>query len=157
MMQIDCAITSSRLADPKLEAIRLHREDYVFVGAPALLDRVPFAKPEDASKHTLVEIDDNLSLFGYWRDSPKGLALSFGKLTRWGTIEAIRQRILAGAGVGVLPKYLVQNDLDGKRLRIILPKIVPLHDYFRFVIRTDDARRTVFEHLAESLASTPLR
>jgi LysR family glycine cleavage system transcriptional activator len=157
MMQIDCAITSTRLADPKLDAIRLHREDYVFVGAPALLDRVPLAKPEDASKHTLVEIGDDLPLFRYWRDSPKGMPLAFAKLARFGTIEAIRQRVLAGAGVGVLPRYLVQPDLDAKRLRVVLPKVVAQHDYFRLVIRADDARRSVFEALARSMSDFPLR
>ena len=40
----------------------------------------------------------------------------------------IRQRVLAGAGVGVLPKYLVEHDLDAKRLRIVLPNVAPLHD-----------------------------
>lgn len=157
MMQLDCAITSSRLADPKLDAIRIHREDYVFVGAPSLLDRVPFAKVEDAAKHTLVELDDDLPLFRYWRDSPKGEPLAFGRLVRFGTIEAIRQRLVAGAGVGVLPKYLVQPDLDGKRLRVVLPKVVPDHDYFRLVIRTDDPRRSVFESLAAALAAAPLK
>jgi LysR family glycine cleavage system transcriptional activator len=157
MLQLDCAITSTRLGDPKLDSLRLHREDYVFVGAPSLLDRIPFAKPEDASKHTLVEVSEDLSLFRYWRDSPKGVPLSFAKLSRFGTIEAIRQRILAAAGVGVLPKYLVQPDLDAKRLRIVLPKVVPLHDYFRFVIRADDPRRSIFESFAQVLAATPLR
>jgi LysR family transcriptional regulator, glycine cleavage system transcriptional activator len=156
MMQLDCAITSSRLADPKLDSLRLHREDYVFVGAPSLLDKIPFAKAEDANKHTLVEIDDALPLFRYWRDAPKGTPLTFGKLARFGTIEAIRQRVIAGAGVGVVPKYLVQGDLDAKRLRIVLPKVVPQHDYFRLVIRSDDARRSVFDALAQSLSEVPL-
>ncbi len=157
MMQLDCAITSTRLGDPKLEGLRLHREDYVFVGAPGLLDRVPFTKNEDAAKHTLIEMDDDLPLFRYWRDAPKGTSLAFGKLARFGTIEAIRQRVLAGAGVGVVPKYVVQRDLEAKRLRTILPKVVPQHDYFRLVVRADDARRSVFEGLAQSLASFPLQ
>lgn len=156
-MQIDCAITSTRLADPKLEGIRLHREDYAFVGAPSLLARVPFRTPEDASRHTLVEVDDNLSLFRYWTDAPKGSMLSFAKLVRFGTIEAIRQRVLAGAGVAVLPKYLVEADLEAKRLRVVLPAVTPLHDFFRLVVRTDDPRRTVFEKLAASMAELPLK
>ena len=156
-MQIDCAVTSTRLADPKLEALRLHREDYVFVGSPALLAKNKFDDPEDAKNHTLIEISDDLALFRYWRDSAKGVALEFAKLGRFGTIEAIRQRILAGAGVGVIPKYLVQPDLDAKRLKIILPKIVALHDYFRLVVRADDARRSVFDALAKALAEEPLR
>jgi DNA-binding transcriptional LysR family regulator len=155
-MQIDCAVTSTRLADPKLEALRLHREDYVFVGTPDLLRRIPFAKPEDATSHTLVEIGDDLPLFRYWRDAPRAVPLAFGKLARMGTIQAIRQRVLAGAGVGVLPKYLVEGDLEDKRLKIVLPKVVPLHDYFRLVVRADDARRSAFEELARSLSSFPL-
>ena len=157
MMQLDCAISSSRLGDPKLEGIRIHREDYIFVGAPSLLDRVPFAKPEDAAEHTLVELDDDLPLFRYWRDAAKGQPLVFARLVRFGTIEAIRQRLVAGAGVGVLPKYLVQPDIDAKKLRVLLPKVVPDHDYFRLVIRTDDPRRSVFETLAATLAAAPLR
>lgn len=156
-MQIDCAITSTRLSDPKLEGLRLHREDYVLVGAPALLARVPFKATEDAARHTLIEVDDNMSLFRYWRDAPKGTMLTFEKLIRFGTIEAIRQRVLAGAGVGVLPKYLVEGDLEAKRLKVVLPQVVPLHDYFRLVVRADDPRRTVFDRLAASLAEVPLR
>lgn len=156
-MQIDCAVTSTRLADPKLEALRLHREDYVFVGSPALLAKKKLDSPADAKEHTLIEVSDDLALFRYWRDSPHGVALEFAKLGRFGTIEAIRQRVLAGAGVGVLPKYLVQPDLDAKRLRIIFPRIVALHDYFRLVIRADDARRSVFEALAKALSEEPLR
>src|SRR5262249_10844233 len=82
-MQIDCALPPSRLDDPKLEALRLHREDYVFIGTPALLDRIPFVKAEDAADHTLVEMDDELPLFRYWRDAPKGVPLTFGKLARF--------------------------------------------------------------------------
>jgi DNA-binding transcriptional LysR family regulator len=154
-MQIDCAVTSTRLSDPALEALRLHREDYVFVGAPSLLDRVPFRTAADASKHTLVEISDELPLFRYWREA-EGPSLAFAKLARFGTIEAIRLRVLAGAGVGVVPKYLVQGDLDAKRLRVIMPKVVPQHDYFRLVIRADDPRRSIFEALAQSMSEVSL-
>lgn len=155
-MQIDCAVTSTRLADPKLEGLRLHREDYVMVAAPSLLAKKPLASPEDAKHHTLIEISDDLPLLRYWRDAPKGQDLQFAKLGRFGTIEAIRQRVVAGAGIGVLPKYLVQADLDAKRLRIVLPKVVPLHDYFRLVVRADDARRSVFDALAKSMSEVPL-
>jgi hypothetical protein len=51
----------------------------------------------------------------------------------------------------------VNADLEAKRLKLILPKIVPLHDYFRLVIRADDARRSIFEALAKALSEEPLR
>jgi len=31
-LEIDCAIGSMRVGDPRLDSIRLHREDYRFVG-----------------------------------------------------------------------------------------------------------------------------
>jgi hypothetical protein len=35
LREVDCAVTSSRFADPVLDSVRLHREDYVMVGAPS--------------------------------------------------------------------------------------------------------------------------
>lgn len=156
-MEIDCAVTSTPLADPKLDALRLHREDYVLVGAPSLLEETPLKKKHDSANHTLIDIDDRLPLFRYWRESPKGEPLVFARLTRFGTIEAIRRRVVAGAGVGVLPRYLVAPDLEEKRLRVVLPEVEPLHDWFRLVFRADDGRRSVFELLAKSMSESPLR
>lgn len=155
--EIDCAVTSTPLADPKLDTIRLHREDYVLVGAPALLKRLPLRAPEDAAVHTLLDVDDSLPLLRYWREAPKAQPLRFAKISRFGTIEAIRVRILAGAGVGVLPRYLVEPDLVERRLKILLPSIEPLHDWFRLVFRVDDPRRAVYALLAKSMAASPLR
>jgi DNA-binding transcriptional LysR family regulator len=155
-MEIDCAVTSTPLADPKLDAIRLHREDYVLVGAPSLLAKTPFDKKQHSANHTLIDIDDRLPLFRYWRESPKGEPLAFAKLARFGTIEAIRRRVVSGAGVGVLPRYLVAPDLEEGRLELLLPQVEPLHDWFRLVFRADDGRRSVFELLAASMNEAPL-
>ena len=39
---INCAVTSRIFTDPIFDVLRLVREDYVFVGAPALLESSPF-------------------------------------------------------------------------------------------------------------------
>lgn len=155
--EIDCAVTSTPLADPKLETLRLHREDYVLVGAPALLKRLPLRTPADAAAHTLLDADDSLPLFRYWREAPKAEPLRFAKVARFGTIEAIRRRVVAGAGVCVLPRYLVEADLADKRLRALLPGVEALHDWFRLVFRADDPRRAVYALLARSMSASPLR
>jgi DNA-binding transcriptional LysR family regulator len=157
-MEIDCAVTSTRFTDPKLDAVRLHREDYVFVGAGALLKRLPFARVEHAEAHTLLDINAELSLFHYWKDAEGGGdRLRFGRIVRLGTIEAIRQRVHAEAGVAVLPAYLVQRELKSGAFRKILPGVKPLHDYFRFVFRVDDPRRALYEGIAASMLEVPLR
>jgi LysR family glycine cleavage system transcriptional activator len=132
--EIDCAITSSRVLDPKLDALRIHREDYVFVGAARLLARLPFRRLEHATRHTLLDATPDLPLFRYWKDAAeKADGVRFAGSVSLGSIEAIRQRVLAGAGVAVLPEYHVRSDLASRKVRRILPDVTPLHDYFRLV------------------------
>ena len=154
---IDCAITSSLLVDPKLDAHKIHREDYVFVGAKSLIEREPLSKPEHAKAHVLLDASPELPLFRYFRDAENAPVLAFRKVVRSGTIEAIRMRAKAGAGVAVLPEYLVRDDLAKKRLVRLFPRVRVLHDYFRLVFRKDDVRRAVYEDLARAFAARPLR
>jgi LysR family glycine cleavage system transcriptional activator len=155
--EVDCAVTSTRFSDPKLDAIALHREDYVFCGAAELLARVPFEAPRDAARHALLDASADLPLFSYLRDANRAHTFAFARAIRLGSIAAIRQRVLEKAGVAVLPEYLVRKDLASRRLVRLLPKLVPLHDFFRLVFRADDPRRVVFSALATELLRSPLR
>jgi DNA-binding transcriptional LysR family regulator len=154
-LEIDCAVTSSRFADPLLAEILLHREDYVFVGAPRLVRATPLRTAAQAARHTLLDVSAELPLYRYLRDA--GAELRFARVVRLGTIAAIRARALAGAGVAVLPRYFVDADLARERLVALLPKVTPAHDFFRLIFRADDARRPVYEGLAAALSGEPLR
>jgi DNA-binding transcriptional LysR family regulator len=157
-MEIECAVTSSRLTDPKLDSLRLHREDYVFVGATALLDKKPLEKAKHAEAHTLLDTDVGLSLFRYFRDAPGGGDhLRFGSVMRLGTIEAIRLRVLAHAGIAVLPEYVVRKDIASGRLTKILPNVALISDWFRLVFRIDDPRRSIYEQMAAQMSEVPLK
>jgi LysR family glycine cleavage system transcriptional activator len=159
-MEIDCAVTSSRLADPKLDSVRLHRESYVFVASAALLRQRPLSRAEDAPGHVLLDADASLPLFQYWRDAPGAGDLlrsaRFARVVRLGTIEGIRLRVAAGAGVAVLPEYLVREELRTRELERVFPAVTPNHDYFRLVFRADDPRRSAYESLAKVLLERPL-
>ena len=52
--------------------------------------------------------------------------LRFGHVVRLGTIDAIRLRVLAQAGIAVLPEYLVRKDVASGRLVTILPGVLAL-------------------------------
>ena len=156
-MEIDCAVTSSRFTDPKLDSVRLHREGYVFVGSAALLKEHPLEREEHALAHTLLDAAADLPLFRYWRDAPGGGdRLRFARLVRLGSIEAIRLRVAAGAGVAVLPAYLVEREIATRKFRRIFPKVQALDDYFRLVFRADDPRRPFYDKLAASMLESPL-
>ena len=156
-LEIDCAVTSSRLTDPKLFALRLHEEKYVFVGQTRLLAQKPLRRLDDARKHTLIDTNEALPLFRYWRDAPGGIdSLAFNSILRMGTIAAIRHLVLAGEGVAVLPQYFVAEDLKKKRLMPVFPKVTPLTDNFRLVYRADDPRAAIYAALATSMCTRPL-
>lgn len=157
-LEIDCAVTSSRLADPSLEAIPLHEEHYVFVASPKLLRSKPLRRNDDARAHTLIDASPEVPLFSYWRDAAGGGdRLSFAHVMRVGTIGAIRELVLAGEGVAVLPAYLVRADLRARRLVKVFPRVTPIHDWFRLIYRREDPRASVFQAIATSLVGIPLR
>ena len=157
-LEVDCAIPSSRLTDPKLDSTRLHPETYVLVGSRALLRKTPLDKPAQAKDHTLLDVSADLPLFRYWRDAPGGGdRLRFSRLNRVGTIAAMRELVLAGKGIAVLPEYLVKPDLKAKKMQIVFPEVEPLSDWFRLIYRTDDPRRSLYESLAATMLKTPLR
>lgn len=158
MREIDCAVTSSRLADPRLESVQLHREDYVFVGERAMLRETPLTKPEHAARHTLLDAAADLPLFRYWRDAPDGGdRLRFAKVRRIGTVAAIEALVRAGRGVAVLPRYLVDGAIRRRELRVLLPAVKPLSDHFRLVYRAGDPRAPLFEAIAAAMLRAPLR
>jgi DNA-binding transcriptional LysR family regulator len=155
--EVDAAVTSSRLTDSALEGLRVHAERYVLVAAPGLLAKRPLRRPDDAASHVLVDVDAETPLFRYWRDTPAAPELHFARLSRMGTIEAIRQVVLAREGVAVLPRYLVERDLRAKRLVQLFPRTPLLADHFRLVIRADDPRRVIHERIAQVLREAALR
>jgi DNA-binding transcriptional LysR family regulator len=156
--EIDCAVGSMRLDDPKLDSLALHREDYALVGAPRLLRRLPLRRPAEARAHTLIDERPALPLYAYWRDAAAVEdRLAFGGIRYLGTIAAIRAGVLAGEGVAVLPRYLVEADLQAGRLSPLLRRVRPLHDYFRLIFRADDPRRSLYQALGESMRALPLR
>jgi len=157
-LEIDCAVTSSRLTDPKLDSLRLHEEKYVFVADKKLFGRTPLRRTEDARHHVLFDTTEALPLFRYWRDAPGGIdSLAFKSIIRLGTIEAIRELVLWGEGVAVLPEYFVRSHLANKRLVRLFPRVTPLSDSFRLVYRADDPRASAYTALAETMRSMPLR
>lgn len=157
-LEIDAAVTSTRLVDPKLDALRLHQEDYVFVGHKKLLAEKPLTKPAQARDHVLLDAGPELPLFRYFREAPEGRdQLPFRRTMGLGSIEAIRQRVARGAGVAVLPQYLVEKELAAGTFVRLFPKVRLASDHFRLVFRRDDARRSVYERLAHALLQAPLR
>jgi DNA-binding transcriptional LysR family regulator len=150
-LDVHCAVGSMRVADPVIATAQLHPERYVLVGTPKHLREKPVRGAADVLAHTLFDVNLGLPLFSYLRDAPGGAAFRFKQLIAMGTIASVRELVLWGEGLAVLPEYLVEPDLKAKRLQRVLPKQPIQQDWFRLYFREDDPRRALFESFAQTM------
>ena len=155
---LDAAVTSARFSSTTFASLPLHQEAYVFVGQSQLLTRTPLVRAQDAAHHRLLDADAALPLFRYFRDaSPAEEQWAFSSVAYLGTTAALRARVLEGAGVAVLPRYLVADDLRRGTLRpLFRSRRIPL-DWFRFVFRADHPRQEQLALLAAEMKRARLR
>lgn len=154
----DAIITSHRLSRGDLTYVELHRERYVFVAAPSLVEAHPLTAPGEAGAHTLLDISADLPLFRYFLDARPPVEIwGFAAQLSLGTIGAVRHRALEGAGVAVLPHYFVAPDLAAGALTQICPATEPLQDYFRLIWRRGHPEREALVALGDRLKALPLR
>lgn len=151
--EIDACVTSTRLTSGTVRYATLHNEDYAFVGTDQEV-----SGPEDVEDLTLIDVSADLPLFRYLLDAlPNGSPWPFDTQLYMGGIAAIRYQILAGMGVGVLPRYFIRDDLKAGRLRELMPGQELREDAFRLVWRTPHPFEPELVTLAEQLRDIPLK
>lgn len=156
--EIDALVSSVRVSEVGLAYAPLHDEDYVMVGSKRHIERTPLRSAADASRHVLVDVHADLPLFRYFLDAvPAEPGWTFSRIERMGTIAAVRQRVLRGAGVAVLPRYFVEQDIAAKRLVRLMPKVKLRQDVFRLIWRADHIRDRELRRLAKTLRTLPIK
>lgn len=156
--ELSCMITSARLTTPGLSFVRLHEEEYVLVAAASLVKQRPFGAPGDARAHTLLDLHTDLPLFRYFLDARSAREVwQFGAVQYLGAIAAVRERVLSGAGIAILPLYFVRHDLEKRRLVRLMGKTKLPSDWFRLVWRTGHVREAELRQIGSELSELPLR
>lgn len=153
--EVDAIVTSAPVARANWTGDYLHPEHYRFVAAPGLLKRAPLNTPEDASGHTLLDINDTLPLARYLLDGG-GATLRFGAVRSCGAGVAILALLKAERGVAVMPEYMVEAELASGELVEVLPEFERLSDSFRLIYRRDHPLRDPLAELATVLRAAPL-
>lgn len=151
---LDAVVASVRLTSPRLRYAGLHPEEYVFVARPGIRVR----NHRDVEELTLVDVSPDLPLFRYLLDALEdSTPWPFPKVEYLGGIGGIRQRVLEGERVAVLPEYFVREDLRRKRL-VRLMRSTPLRsDAFRLIWRSGHPREMALLELSAELRTFPLR
>jgi LysR family transcriptional regulator, glycine cleavage system transcriptional activator len=149
---VDAVVYSARLTSARLSYATLHAELYAFVATTPCI-----AHPDDAAAQTLLDVSADLPLFRYFLDAwPSGEPWRFARHQYLGGIGGIRMRVLEGAGVGVLPRYFVGEDLAAGRLVELMPDVTLKSDAFRMVWRTGHRHDEELRRLADALRTRPL-
>jgi DNA-binding transcriptional LysR family regulator len=130
---LDLAIRVGDLADPSLIARRIGTTRRVTVAAAAYLDRrgIP-SEPADLVRHDCV-VYTRLATGNRWHfDSSNGaLQVDVSGRFRTDNSEAVREAVICGAGIAVVPVWLFTDEIERGLVRIVLeqfePTRLPIH------------------------------
>ena len=153
--EMDCIVTSASIASAEWKVHVLHPEEYVLVGAPALIADNPLNHPDDAVHHTVLDVNSNMPLCRYLA-AENNPAFTFGDVRFCGAGSPIVQLVRLGVGVAVVPLYMVEEDLRKGELVRLLPELPLLSDTFRLLFRREHPLTVQLEFLAEYLRACPL-
>ncbi|WP_174836143.1 LysR family transcriptional regulator [Sphingomonas sp. CL5.1] len=79
--------------------------------------------PADLKEHMCI-LETHLSRIGEWRlSSDVVIPVSRGPLTS-NSVRLTREAMLAGMGIGYLPRFLLEQDIASRKIEVVLPGIV---------------------------------
>jgi DNA-binding transcriptional LysR family regulator len=134
--RLDVAIRVASLHDPNLTASRLGYVQRAVVGSPAYFAKRPLpAHPHDLTQHNCLHFTHYLRA-EEWSFQVQGQPISVrvrGRL-RANNQEALLDAVLAGAGLAVLPMWLVKDAIEAGQLQRVLEEFerprTPVHAVF---------------------------
>ncbi|NRB41685.1 MAG: LysR family transcriptional regulator [Pseudomonadales bacterium] len=119
----DLVIRIGHLADSSLVARKLGQSPRVMVASPAYLaSHEKLSNLDELKQHNCL-IYSNLATVNIWhfRHQGKEKSVQVKGTMQSNSSDAIRECVLAGLGIAVLPNWLIQADLDAGSLVTIMP------------------------------------
>jgi DNA-binding transcriptional LysR family regulator len=159
---IDLAIRVGDLVDPALIARRIGTTRRVTVASASYLENrgVP-TSPVDLTRHDCV-IYTRLATGNRWHFAgPDGpIMVDVRGRFRADNSEAVREAVISGAGVAVIPVWMFTGEIEAGRVRIILdafePKQLPIHAVYPSRRQLSAKVREMIDFLADEFANLPL-
>ncbi len=159
---IDLAVRVGDLVDPTLIARRIGTTRRVTVAAASYLARkgLPIV-PADLTQHDCV-IYTRLATGNRWHFSgPEGpITVDVRGRFRADNSEAVREAVISGAGVAVIPVWMFADEIETGRVQIILdsfePKQLPIHAVYPSRRQVAAKVREMIDFLAAEFENAPL-
>lgn len=155
--RLDIVVSAVRPQSPGIAAAPLYDEEFLLVGAPRWLGNA--SQDQDESRPTpwigapVVAYAQNLPIIRrYWQSvfgrRPDGLTVSVVVPD----LRGVRDAVLAGAGISVLPEYLVREDIAAGNLVLLdHPEVAPLNTVYVATRSGETARNQRVRELEREL------
>ena len=159
---LDLVIRVGMLEDPSLIARRIGTTRRVTVASAEYLGRRgrPMT-PADLRQHDCV-VYTRLATGNRWHfDGPDGpLTVDVRGRLRADNSEAVREAVVNGAGIAVIPVWMFNDELSSGRVKIVLdafePSALPIHAVYPSRRQVSAKVRAMIDFLAAGFAASPL-
>jgi DNA-binding transcriptional LysR family regulator len=119
----DVALRIGKLTDSTYRSLKLADMQRLLVASPALLERgVRIRSPRDLEQHPFIQLSSRPPVLSLSAPRRKPVTLRMRPNVSVDSAAAIRELVLAGAGIATLPELLVRDDVAHGRLTIPLPR-----------------------------------
>jgi DNA-binding transcriptional LysR family regulator len=141
---LDMVISSIRPRVRGITGIPLYDEEFILVGAPSWHSKLPrdaVSEPELAAIPVVAYAENMPIVRRYWQSvfERRPDHLRTGVIVP--DLRGVRAAVMAGAGMSVLPHYLVEDDLaSGALIPLHTPQIAPLNTVY-LATRTGELER----------------
>jgi len=158
---IDLAIRVGEITDPGLIARRIGLVRRVTVASPAYLARhgTP-SRPEDLRQHECI-VYTRLASGNRWKFEPQDgpIEITVSGRFRADNSEAVREAVLAGLGIAVIPAFAFRAEIDAGEVVVLLadfePLVLPMHAVYPSRQFVPSRVRAMIDHLAHEFSLDP--
>lgn len=155
---IDVAIRVGEIDDPGLIARRIGTVQRVTVASPAYLkaNRAP-KQPADLAAHQCI-VYTRLATGNRWLfEGPNGpVAVEVGGRYRADNSEAVRDGVLGGLGIAVIPTFAFSREIESGAVKVLLqdfaPRPLPMHAVYASRRFVPLKVRAIIDHLAHEFS-----
>ena len=159
---VDLAVRVGDLSDPSLIARRIGTTRRVTVATPSYLERfgVPMV-PADLTQHQCI-VYTRLATGSRWHFEGGNGPQTVDVRGRFSTdnSEAVREGVLSGVGIAVVPVWHFTDEIERDRVRILLrdyePRQLPIHAVYSSRRQLAAKVRAMIDFLAEAFARSPV-
>ncbi|GIZ51765.1 LysR family transcriptional regulator [Noviherbaspirillum aridicola] len=143
-----------RFGRGKWPGVRAHyllgRELYA-VGSPALLKQMPVEQPADVLRHRLLEHIELPNIWERWFAGHGVAGYDARLIQKYEQYTLMIPALTAGLGVGILPRFLVEEELRRRKL-VLLEKEALRSDYGYYLVHAKDRKASdALEHFTRWL------